>query len=125
MVASIVSYIDYKTQIIPDKIMLPSIVLMLCVKYLYHLLSWGDAIAVVIVSLVFTVPILLNMAFGGGDIRFGVFAALFVSLEGVGYFILFSALCHIVLLVVLRKKDAGFAPAMSIGALLAYIGLHI
>jgi len=99
--------------------------LILCVKYLQHTLFWSDAVAVVIVSFVFTVPILLNMAFGGGDIRFGVFVALFVGLEGIGYFILLAALCHLLLLAVLRKKDAGFAPAMSVGALLAYIGLHI
>lgn len=42
-----------------------------------------------IVSMIFFVPILFNMAFGGGDIRFGIFAAPLVGLEGIGHFIIF------------------------------------
>ncbi len=60
------------------------------------------------------------MAFGGGDLRFGAFCALFVGLEGVGYFIIFSGLIHLIILAAVKKKSYGFAPAMSIAAILSY-----
>lgn len=70
---------------------------------------------------IFTLPVMLNMAFGGGDIRFGVFATLLVGFEGLGYFLIASALIHILLLQLLQQKKAGFAPAMSVGAVISYI----
>lgn len=105
--------------------MLPSIVVMVALKFFSGSLVWYDLYAVIVVSIVFFIPILFDMAFGGGDIRFGVFAALLVGLEGVGYFILLAALIHLVLLMVLKKRELGFAPAMSLGAVLVYMGLRL
>lgn len=115
------SKIDFETEIIPDKIMLPSIVVMIILKYFVETLSLFDLYAVIVISVVFFVPILFNMAFGGGDIRFGIFCALLVSLEGIGYFIILSALIHLLFLALLRKKELGFAPAMSIGTIVTYL----
>lgn len=98
---------------------------MVILKYFFTNLSLFDLYAAVIVGVIFFVPILFNMAFGGGDIRFGIFSALLVGLEGVGYFIVLSALIHLLFLALLKKRALGFAPAMSLSAILVYIGLYI
>lgn len=120
-VSSLVSYIDIKKGLILDKIMFPSFVVLLLLKYLDQSLHVSDFIAVAIVLVIFFIPIFLDMAFGGGDLRYGAFAGLFVGLAGVGYFVMFSGLLHVILLVVLKKKSFPFAPAMSLGALGAYL----
>ena len=117
-----ISKIDFEKQIIPDKIIIPSIVVMVIIKFSLGTLSLFDLYAVITISVVFLIPILFNMAFGGGDIRFGIFSALLVGLEGIGYFIVVSALIHLVLLLMLKKTELGFAPAMSISAIVVYIG---
>jgi len=76
--------------------------------------------AVALVLIIFLVPIVLNMAFGGGDLRFGAFCALFLGLNAVGYFIMFAGVIHLLILILLKRKSFGFAPAMSIAALLSY-----
>lgn len=119
-ISLIISYIDIKKSIIPDTIILPSIVLLLCIKWYTSTLLFSDLFAMIIIFVVFMVPIIVNMTFGGGDLRFGVFCALFVGLESVGYFVLFAGVIHLLILFLLQKKSFGFAPAMSISALLAY-----
>ncbi|MDF1877982.1 hypothetical protein JHD47_09160 [Sulfurimonas sp. SAG-AH-194-L11] len=89
-------------------------------KYLDQSLSVLDVIAVVIVLIIFLIPIILNMRFGGGDLRFGAFCALFVGLVPLGYFVMFSGVLHILILALLKKKSFAFAPAMSVAALIAY-----
>lgn len=98
---------------------------MIILKYFVETLSLFDLYAVIVIGVVFFIPILLNMAFGGGDIRFGIFSALLVGLEGIGYFIVLSALIHLLFLALLRKKELGFAPAMSLSAILVYLGLYV
>ncbi len=120
----VVSIVDYRKQIIPDKIILPAIFILLFVKYLEHSFCYLDLVAGAIVVLIFLIPILLNLSFGGGDLRFGFFCAVFVGLQGIGYFIVLSALLHIVFLKITKKKILGFAPAMSLGAILVYGGLN-
>ena len=125
-ISGVVSYIDIKKGLILDKIMFPSILVLVLLKYLDNSLSMYDFLAVVIVLTIFVIPIILNMAFGGGDLRFGAFCALFVGLLPLGYFIMLSGLFHVVLLKVLNKKSFAFAPAMSAGALGAYlIGVYL
>jgi len=116
-----VSYIDIKKSIIPDAIMFPAIMFLLLIKYFDTSLGLQDMIAVTIVLVIFIIPIVLNMAFGGGDLRFGAFCALFLGLELVGWFILLSGLIHILILAMLRKKSFGFAPAMSLASIFAYL----
>lgn len=119
-VSGVISYIDIKKGLILDKIMFPSFLVLLMLKYFDGSLNTQDFIAIAIVLIIFVIPIVLNMAFGGGDLRYGAFAALFVGLAPIGYFIMLSGLLHVILLTVLKKKSFPFAPAMSLGALGAY-----
>jgi len=119
-IAFVISYIDIKSSIIPDKIMLPAILAMLILKYFDSSLSLDDLIAVSIIFIIFVIPIALDMAFGGGDIRFGVFCALFLGLAQIGYFVIFAGLAHLTILFFLKRKSFGFAPAMSFATLVAY-----
>jgi len=120
-ISGIISYIDVKKGLILDKIMFPSFIVLLLLKYFDKSLVVNDFVAIIIVLIIFTIPIILNMAFGGGDLRFGAFCALFLGLAPIGYFILFSGIIHTLLLIILKKRSFAFAPAMSAGALLAYI----
>lgn len=120
LVASYISYVDSKTRIIPDKIMFPAFAVLVLLKWLDGSLSYYDLIAVSIVLFIFLIPIVLNMAFGGGDLRFGAFCALFLGLKGIGWFIMLAGIIHLIILGLLRKKSFGFAPAMSMAALISY-----
>lgn len=120
VISLLVSYIDIKSFLIPDKVILPSILLLFFIKWYTSILLFSDLIAIIIVLIIFMVPIILNMSFGGGDLRFGVFCALFVGLESVGYFVLFAGVIHLLVLFFLQKKSFGFAPAMSLSTLLVY-----
>lgn len=121
MIAITISIIDYKKRVIPDPIILPAIIILIAMKWFENSLNTESFIAVAIIAVIFFIPIALGMAFGGGDVRYGVFCALFVSLKGVGLFLIFSGLFHLIVLKVLGKKVFGFAPAMSLGALSAYM----
>jgi len=74
IVSIIISYIDLKRGLILDKVMLPSILLLLLLKYTEGALLSGDFIAAGIVLTLFIIPIFFNMEFGGGDLRFGIFS---------------------------------------------------
>lgn len=121
IISFVISYIDVKKGIIPDIIVFPSIATLVLIKYLDGTLEIENFIAMTLVFFIFVIPIALNMAFGGGDLRFGVFAALFLGLETLGYFVLLSGLFHLILLILLKKKSFPFAPAMSLAALGAFI----
>jgi Flp pilus assembly protein protease CpaA len=120
----IISIVDYKKMIIPDKIIIPATLFLLIAKYFENSLHVEDIVGAFIVVSVFLIPIILNMAFGGGDLRFGFFCALFVGLKGIGYFILLSAILHVAILKLTKKEVFGFAPAMSLGAIFVYGGLN-
>lgn len=120
-IASIVSYIDYKKRLIPDKIIIPAILFMGLLKWSNETLVMTDFIAVGLVVFIFIIPILFGMVFGGGDIRFGAFCALFLGLEQVGVFIALSGVIHLLILALLHRKSFAFAPAMSLAALSAYM----
>jgi len=118
--AFLLSWIDWKKQIIPDRFSLPLIAILTIVKAFEATLTWSDGVAIVVVLVVFLIPIALNMNFGGGDLRFGAFCALFLGLENIGYFIAGAGLIHLILLGILRRREFGFAPAMSLAALAAW-----
>jgi len=120
-VSGVISYIDIKRGLILDKIMFPSFLVLLLLKYLDGSLSSYDFIAVAVVLVIFVIPIILNFSFGGGDLRFGAFCALFLGLAPLGYFIMMSGVFHLGILTLLKKKSFAFAPAMSLGALSAYV----
>ena len=125
IVASYISYIDSKVGIIPDRVMFPAFVLLVLLKWLEGSLNLYDLVAVGVVLFIFLIPIVLNMAFGGGDLRFGAFCALFLGINGIGWFIMLSGLLHFMILKQLKKKSFGFAPAMSVAAIISYFIGHI
>lgn len=118
--SAFISWIDAKRSVIPDSIVLPSIIVLMLLKYSEGSLQLTDFAAMAITVIVFMVPIVLNMNFGGGDLRFGAFCALFVGLAPLGYFIASAGILHLGIMGLLRKREFGFAPAMSIAALIAY-----
>lgn len=118
--SSFISYVDGKHALIPDKFIFPAIALLGIVKWVEGSLQFTDLLAVVIILVVFVIPIMLNMNFGGGDLRFGAFCALFLGLAPLGYFIALSGVFHLVIMGILRKKEFGFAPAMSLASLVVY-----
>jgi Flp pilus assembly protein protease CpaA len=120
-VALLISYIDALESLIPDKIILPAIVILLGLKFSFDVLSVYDFVAAVIVLVIFVIPIFFNMNFGGGDLRFGAFCALFLGLPLIGWFILLSGVFHLLVLLILKKESFGFAPAMSAAAIASYI----
>lgn len=79
-----------------------------------------DLAAVVVVVIIFMIPIMLDMNFGGGDLRFGVFCGLFLGLAPLGYFIALAGIVHLLIMGILRVREFGFAPAMSIASLVVY-----
>jgi Flp pilus assembly protein protease CpaA len=118
--SALISFIDIKHSLIPDVLVIPSILLLAGLKWFGHTLFYTDLIAMGIVFILFLIPILFGMNFGGGDLRFGAFCALFVGLESLGYFVALSGILHLLLLLTLRKNEFGFAPAMSVSALSIY-----
>ncbi|MBA3026455.1 MAG: hypothetical protein FP820_08600, partial [Sulfurimonas sp.] len=119
--AFLVSYIDARKSYIPDKIIVPAIGILLLLKLYFNVLIIYDFIAVAVVLTVFVLPIIFNMNFGGGDLRFGAFCSLFLGLPLIGWFILLSGVLHLLLLAALKRKSYGFAPAMSVAAVAAYV----
>lgn len=111
---------DVKRFIIPDKIMLPSIAAMAVLKYytgvdLSTLLICAGSVFALFVVMLFFID-----AFGGGDLRFGIFCALYLASFDILWFFVIAGAIQLLLLLVLRRKFWAFAPAMSIAALTAH-----
>lgn len=117
----IISFVDWKYQVIPDIVMFPAIFFMVVIKLFEGSLKTTDFMAAGVILTIFLIPILLNLEFGGGDLRFGVFSALFMGLESLGYFIAVSGLLHLMLLGLKKRNSFGFAPAMSLAAIGVYL----
>jgi len=115
------SVYDYKHRIIPDIVVLPSILFLLLLRYINDTLSIEYFYATLFIVSVFILPIIFNMRFGGGDIRFGIFAAILLGFPNIALFLLFSAILHLLLLLILKKKEYPFAPSMYIAAILVYM----
>lgn len=124
LVSLIVSWIDGRYSIIPDKLILPSIAIMGLLMAIEGTLDVNHLVAVVVILIVFIIPIALNLPFGGGDLRFGAFCALFLGLEPLGYFIALAGIVHLIIMGLLHKNEFGFAPAMSIASLAVYGAVH-
>jgi len=100
--------------------MLPAFVILIFLKWFDSSLVLQDGVAVILVLFIFLIPIILNMAFGGGDLRFGAFCALFLGLNAVGWFIMLAGVLHLTILGLVKNSSFGFAPAMSLAAILSY-----
>jgi len=116
IIALVISFIDWKYQLIPDVIMFPAIFFIVLIKHYDMSLKIDDFISVGLILIIFIIPIFFNMKFGGGDLRFGVFCALFVGLGNLGYFVIFAGLLHLLLLGMKKENFFGFAPSMSLSA---------
>lgn len=111
-------YHDIKYQDIPDKYSLSAIVLTLFSLYFFNHDMTTSLIAAGFIFVVFLIPIVFNMNFGGGDIRYGILSALIVGFPQVAYWLILAATLHLFLLLVIRKQIFGFAPAMFIATIL-------
>lgn len=111
-------YHDIKYQDIPDRFSLPAIGLLI----LFHLFLSASIqpflIAAAFVLVVFLIPLFFGMDFGGGDLRYGVMSALVVGFPGIAYWMILSAVIHLIILGMLRKTIFGFAPAMFLAVLI-------
>lgn len=111
-------YHDIKYHDIPDKFSLSAIALILG-AILYLNLSLSSAlIASAFILVVFLIPLLFGMDFGGGDLRYGVLSALVVGFPQIAYWMILAAVIHLTILALLRKQIFGFAPAMFIATLI-------
>ncbi len=111
-------YHDIKYQNIPDKFSLPAIALIIG-SILYLDMSLTSAlIASAFILVVFLIPLLFGMDFGGGDLRYGVMSALVVGFPQIAYWMVLSAVIHLIILAILRRQIFGFAPAMFIATLI-------
>lgn len=125
LTALFISYRDIRISMIEDRYMIPLTVLLASLLYWQNELSIESFIAAAIVVFLFMIPIFFNMDFGGGDLRYGAFCALFVGLGGIGWFVMFSGLLQLLLSLILQKRSLPFAPAMSAAALGTYGVAHL
>lgn len=119
--ALLLTCIDWRHQIIPDLIVIPLIIVLILSKYVDQTLLISDGIALLIIVTIFVIPIAFNLEFGGGDVRFGAYCALFLGIGKIGYFVICAGLLHLLLLWIIRKKQFGFAPAMTLATFVCWI----
>jgi prepilin signal peptidase PulO-like enzyme (type II secretory pathway) len=123
IIALYVSYIDLKYQVIPDAIMFPAITGLFAIMLFQRDDIMLMLLTVMSIFVLFSLPILIGLPFGGGDIRFAIFVALLLPIKGVVLFLMMSGVVHILLLALSREKILGFAPSMTISAIMVYF-LH-
>ena len=114
------SIYDLKHRIIPDIIILPSILLLISLRFFDETINMEYLYAAVFIIFVFVLPILLGLRFGGGDIRFGIFSAILLGFPNIVWFITISAFLHLLILLILKKKEYPFAPSMFTASIVVY-----
>jgi|SaaInl8_150m_RNA_FD_contig_61_1263853_length_553_multi_6_in_0_out_0_2 leader peptidase (prepilin peptidase) / N-methyltransferase len=125
IIAITVSICDFKKHIIPDAIMLPAIIGLFGIAWIEGAEVTEILIKIVMISILFALPVLLNMAFGGGDIRFAIFVAILLSTQELMIFLILSGVLQTVFVTISKRKVVGFAPAMSMASLLAYYQIEL
>ena len=115
-----VSVYDIKYKIIPDYIILPSIAILLIFKFLNSSLAITHLYSILFIITIFVLPIVLGFRFGGGDIRFGIFSSILLGFPNIAWFILLSASLHLLILLILKKKEYPFAPSMFLATIVVY-----
>jgi len=111
---------DLKYKIIPDIIILPAILFLIFLRLFDETINLDYLYAIIFIVIVFVLPILLNLRFGGGDIRFGIFSAILLGFPNIVWFITISALFHLLILLILKKKEYPFAPSMFTASIVVY-----
>jgi len=112
---------DIKHRVIPDIIILPSIIFLIFLRFLDETINLEYLYAIIFIITVFVFPILLNLRFGGGDIRFGIFSAILLGFPDIVWFIVISSLLHLLILLILKKKEYPFAPSMFMASIVVYL----
>lgn len=114
----ILAVIDYKKHIIPDILSIPSIAVLLLIKFFEKGSIGSEIAAVCTVLAIFLILLYFFADFGGGDLRFGALCAAFLGFGDMFVFFIMAGLLHLSMLSFLKTKVAGFAPAMFAAALL-------
>ena len=112
---------DIKHRVILDIVILPSIIFLIFLRFLDETINLEYLYAIIFIITVFVFPILLNLTFGGGDIRFGVFSAILLGFPDIVWFIVISSLLHLLILLILKKKEYPFAPSMFMASIVVYL----
>lgn len=115
----LIAIIDYKKNIIPDILSIPSILIMFAIKLYENGTIVNEIKMMVLVLFIFVLLIYFFNDFGGGDLRFGALCAVFIGSIDIFLFFIVSGIVQAFALSVSGKKVIGFAPAMFIGALTA------
>lgn len=112
-------YYDIRYREVPDKIILPAIVVGILIIWNIGSYSMKDLFFTAsIVFLVFIILLATPFPFGGGDLRYAVFCVPLIGMDGLGWFIFLSGLFHLVFLLGVKRSTYAFVPAMFISALL-------
>ncbi len=121
LVGGAVAFIDAKKEIIPDKIVLPSILILALILFFEKGVPINNLFTAFGVVIFFVILIYFFDDFGGGDIRFGAFCGLFLGFPDIFVFFIICGVLHTATLLLLSKKTVGFAPAMYAAAILASV----
>lgn len=121
IVGGALALIDAKREVIPDKIILPSILLLATIMYFEKRLHTSNVLTLVGVAIFFVIVIYFFDDFGGGDIRFGAFCGLFLGFPNIFIFFVIGGILQIAALLLLSKKTVGFAPAMYASAIITAV----
>jgi|GEM_PF-2380587 len=114
----VLSVVDFKKQIIPDVIILPSIVILAILKYNETLNYSNFILATLVVIVTFSVLLYFFQDFGGGDIRFGILCSIFLGFPNIFIFFILAGAIHLILLIAFSKRVMGFAPTMFLAAII-------
>lgn len=117
----VISVIDYKKRIIPDRLSIPSIAILLLIRFWEKGNIYSEIAAIVTVLALFSILLYFFADFGGGDLRFGALCAAMLGVGDIFLFFAIAGLLHLLLLPVLKTKVAGFAPAMFAAAVLTHL----
>lgn len=113
---AIIAFIDYKKHIIPDILSIPSVIILLCIKFYEQGGIGSELAAVLAVVIIFLILLYFFADFGGGDLRYGALCAVFLGFNDIFIFFIIVGILHALLLLLLRAKIMGFAPSMFIAA---------
>jgi len=117
----VIAFIDYRKHIIPDSLSLPSIFILLCIKFYEQGGIVSELYAVATILTVFLILLYFFSDFGGGDLRFGALCAIFLGFHDIFIFFIIVGVSHVLLLLLLRTRVMGFAPSMFGAAILTKI----
>ncbi|MCI4399164.1 MAG: prepilin peptidase [Campylobacteraceae bacterium] len=121
VIGGAISVIDYKKHIISDRLSIPSFAMLLLIRFWERGNIFSEIAAVFIVLAIFLILLYFFADFGGGDLRFGALCAALLGARDMFLFFVIAGLLHLLLLLFLKTKVAGFAPAMFAAAVVTHL----